>query len=113
MKIGHLENKSVLPAVGERKSGAAAAPPGAGTAAATGAATGGSSSKAVEPSTKVELSATVAQLAAGGTEGVFDTQKVQRISDAIRDGKFQVNPDAIADKLIANAQELLGSVGKR
>ena len=97
MKIGHLENKSVTPTPGERKSGTAAAP------AAAGA-------KSAEPSAKVELSTTAAQLAAGGTEGVFDTQKVQRISDAIRDGKFRVNPEAIADKLIANAQEVLGNV---
>jgi negative regulator of flagellin synthesis FlgM len=100
MKIGHLENKSVIPTSGERKPGTAAAPAAAGAGAA-------------EPSAKVELSSTAAQLAAGGTEGVFDTQKVQRISDAIRDGKFQVNPEAIADKLISNAQELLGNVGKR
>ena len=58
------------------------------------------------------MSPTVAQLAAGSTEGVFDTAKVQRISDAIRNGQFKVNPEAIADKLIANAQELLGSIGK-
>jgi negative regulator of flagellin synthesis FlgM len=55
----------------------------------------------------------VSQLAAVSQEGVFDTEKVQRISEAIRDGKFTVNADAIADKLIANAQELLGAVGKR
>ena len=102
MKIGHLENKSVVPTAGERKPGAAVAPSGP-----------GADGKAVEASAKVELSATVAQLSAGGTEGVFDTQKVQRISDAIRDGKFQVNPEAIADKLIANAQELVGNVAKR
>ena len=101
MKIGHLENTSVTPAVGERKSGAAATP----AAPAAGA--------AVEASAKVALSPTVAQLAAGSTEGVFDTEKVQRISDAIRNGEFKVNPEAIADKLIANAQELLGSIGKR
>ena len=65
---------------------------------------------AVLPSAK---SPTVSQLAAGSTEGVFDAEKVQRISEAIRDGKFTVNADAIADKLIANAQELLGAVGKR
>ena len=100
MKIGQLENTSVTPAVGERKSGATASP--AASAAATG----------VEPSATVALSSTVAQLAAGRTEAVFDTAKVQRISDAIRNGQFKVNPEAIADKLIANAQELLGSVGK-
>jgi negative regulator of flagellin synthesis FlgM len=99
MKIGHLENKSVTPAVSERKTGAAGTP--------------AADAKGVEPSAKVELSSTVAQLAAGGNEGVFDADKVQRISDAIRDGKFVVNHEAIADKLITNAQELLGSVGKR
>jgi len=100
MKIGHLETKSVTPAASERKSGAAATPTASGSAG-------------VEPSAKVELSTAVVQLAAGGTDGVFDTEKVQRISDAIRDGKFEVNPGAIADKLIANAQELLGNAGKR
>lgn len=101
MKIGHLENTSVTPAVSERKSGAAAT-----SSAAAGAA-------GVEPSAKVALSPAVTQLAAGSTEGVFDTAKVKRISDAIRNGEFKVNPEAIADKLIANAQELLGSISKR
>lgn len=101
MKIGHLENVSATPAVGERKAGAAAVPSAAGKAAG------------VEASTKVELSTTVSQLAVGGADGAFDTAKVQRISDAIRNGQFKVNPEAIADKLIANAQELLGYVTKR
>ena len=100
MKIGHLENTSVTPAVGERKSGPVAAPVVA-------------DAKPAQASATVALSTTATQLAAGGTEGVFDAQKVQRISDAIRDGKFQVNPEAIADKLISNAQELLGNVTKR
>jgi negative regulator of flagellin synthesis FlgM len=38
----------------------------------------------------------------------FDTSKVSRISQAITDGKFSVDAAAIADKLIANAKELLG-----
>ena len=97
MKIGHLDNKSLPPAVGERKAAATAAPP---TAVAT------------VPSAQVALSPTVAQLVAGAKEGVFDSDKVQRISDAIRDGKFKINPEAIADKVIANAQELLGNTGK-
>lgn len=99
MKIGPLENQAAAAAVNERKPGAAAPP------AATNA--------AVEASAKVALSPTASQLAAGSSESVFDADKVQRISEAIRDGKFVVNAEAIADKLIVNAQELLGSVVKR
>ena len=99
MKIGQVENKAVSPAVGERKP-------------ATGGATKVAPGSA-EPSAKVELSDTLAQLSAGGTDGVFDTAKVERISNAIRDGKFQINPEAIADKLISNAQELLSTVNKQ
>ena len=95
MKIGHIENKAAAtPAVTERK---AAATPAAGAVA--------------EPSAKVELSTAVSQLASG--ESVFDADKVKRVSDAIRDGKFVIDPEAIADKLISNAQELLGKVQKR
>jgi negative regulator of flagellin synthesis FlgM len=90
MKIGPIENKAALPAaVAERKPGQAAAPSGG-----------------AEPSAKVELSAG-ALMGAGGSESVFDAEKVKRISDAIRDGKFEINAEAIADKLIANAHELL------
>lgn len=62
---------------------------------------------AAEPSAKVALSSTVADLRAQAAEGSFDAAKVERIAQAIRDGKFQVNAEAIADKLIANAAELL------
>ena len=37
----------------------------------------------------------------------FDAGKVDEIKQAIRDGKFQVNADAVADKLIASAQDVL------
>ncbi len=99
MKIGQLENKAIQPAAGERKS------------AATATAAGAAAPK--EASAQVQLSETVSQLSAGGTEGVFDAEKVERISNAIREGKFQINADAIADKLISNAQELLSNVGGR
>jgi negative regulator of flagellin synthesis FlgM len=65
-------------------------------------------------STQVELSSTAATLRAGTTQASadFDTEKVNRISQSIADGSFTVNPEAIADKLISNAQELL-SKGQR
>lgn len=37
----------------------------------------------------------------------FDQAKVDRISNAISQGQYKVDPEAIADKLLANAQELL------
>lgn len=99
MKIGPLENKPAAgvdrPAGAERKADVSK-----GGAGATAAA-----------SAKVELSATAAALAGEVSEGSFDQAKVDRIAQAIRDGSFQINADAIADKLIANAQELLGKAG--
>ena len=62
------------------------------------------------PSAQVEISST-AKLAAtqGGDDGSFDAAKVARISQAISEGKFTINANAIADKLVSNAQELLDS----
>jgi negative regulator of flagellin synthesis FlgM len=90
MKIGPLDKQPpVAPVAGERPG---AARPG--------------KAPADEASAQDELSATVSMLAEGGSD--FDAAKVARIAQAIREGKFQVNAEAIADKLIANAQELLG-----
>ncbi len=89
MKIGPIDIKSAAPqAVGERK--ATSAPV-----------------SATEASAKVELSSQAALAGSEASRADFDTEKVARIAQAIRDGKFQVNAEAIADKLIANAQELL------
>lgn len=61
-------------------------------------------------SAQVAISST-AKLAAsaGADDGSFDAAKVSRISKAISEGKFTVNATAIADKLVANAQELLSA----
>lgn len=88
--------------------------------ATAGRAASGESAKAstapgsAESSAQVELSSTAANLISGVAQASpeFDTEKVARISKAIADGKFTVNPEAIADKLIANAQELLSKTSR-
>ena len=93
MKIGPLEPKpTVAPASAERKAGTAAAAPAAATA---------------EASAQVALSPAASALSELAQDPSFDAAKVDRIAQAIRDGQFSINPEAIADKLITNAQELL------
>jgi len=94
MKIGPLENKSApAPAKADRK------PAPGGNAPA--------SSSNPEPSAKVELSSTASVIASGLADGSFDAQKVERLTRAIREGQYTIDPHAIADRLLANARELL------
>ena len=60
------------------------------------------------PSTEVALSSVATGMATGAGDAAFDTAKVERIASAIREGKFKPDPEAIADMLISNAEELLG-----
>jgi negative regulator of flagellin synthesis FlgM len=103
MKIGNSpEAKSALPVATER-SGTAEAGRSQGGAALAAAA-----SKTPEASARIELSSTASKLMSESSEeGTFDTEKVQRIAQAISEGKFSINAEAIADKLISNAQEML------
>jgi len=65
------------------------------------------SSKAPDASAQVALSSTASTLMTGSTDADFDADKVARITQAIADGSFKINAEVIADKLIANAQEVL------
>jgi negative regulator of flagellin synthesis FlgM len=62
---------------------------------------------ATEPSARVALSSQATLSGVETSRGDFDAEKVARVAQAIHDGKFQINAEAIADKLISNAQELL------
>jgi negative regulator of flagellin synthesis FlgM len=63
-------------------------------------------------SAKVEISSTAKALL-DGAEGGFDQAKVDRVRQSTSDGTYKINPEAIADKLIANAQDVLGQVSSR
>lgn len=97
MKIGSFESKPVTAAtpVGERK--------GAGSANGTKGA-----EAAAEPSAQVAISPAASLLSKVADDPAFDAAKVERIASAIREGKYQINAEAIAEKLIVNAEELLG-----
>ncbi|MBB1160647.1 flagellar biosynthesis anti-sigma factor FlgM [Aquariibacter albus] len=80
-----------LSAPAHRAAGAAASPAGEGT--------------------RVEISAAAQMLS--GTDGDFDADKVAALRQAIADGSYRVDAGAIADKLIANAIDVLGGGAKR
>ena len=89
MKIGPLDTTiAAPPPASDRKSPAAA-------------------SKTAAPGTTVELSPLATMKLDAQGEGSFDAAKVAAMSAAISEGRFVVNAEAIADKLLANAQELL------
>jgi negative regulator of flagellin synthesis FlgM len=94
MKIGSFDNQKPAKPAAPAPAAARDGTPAAGSAVP-------------EASAKVQLSPAAAALS-GADAGDFDSAKVQRIAQAIRDGKFEVNPEAIADKLIASTSDLLG-----
>ena len=61
-----------------------------------------------DSSTQVELSPEATMLSHASEDPSFDQAKVERIAQAIREGSFSIDPGAIADKLLSNAQEVLG-----
>lgn len=101
MKIGNPADKPATVAAGN---GAPAAN------AATQAGSPSAIPAQADASAKIQLSSTASTLLTGGTTPEFDARKVASISKSIDAGTFKINPQAIADKLISNAHELLGKV---
>ena len=104
MKIGHPANKP--PAA----TAAGTPAPAADVAKTTPTPKHAPTAAPVDPSSTVALSSTASTLLSSGASAEFDADKVAQISGAIANGTYKVNPEAIADKLISNAQELLGKV---
>jgi negative regulator of flagellin synthesis FlgM len=95
MKIGNSADKPVVTPTGT---------PSASTPSATAA--NRPASEPVEASAQVALSSTAASLLSSA-DADFNASKVESISQSIDRGDYKVNAEAIADKLIANAAELL------
>lgn len=67
---------------------------------------------AAEPTESVSLSQLAGAL--GGSEKPpVNAARIQEIKQAISEGRFKINPEAIADRLIESARDLLSSGGKR
>lgn len=49
----------------------------------------------------------------GGEKPPINSARVQEIKQAISEGRFKINPEAVADRLIESARDLLNSHGKR
>ena len=96
MKIGSFESKPVAATQVSEQNGP------------SGSAPSKDAAPAAEPSAQVALSPAASLLVQAAADPAFDAAKVERIAAAIRDGSYQINAEAIADKLIVNAEELLG-----
>lgn len=57
------------------------------------------------------LARTIEAASTGEAEEI-DAQKVEAVKTAIQQGTYKVNAEAIADKLLANAQEMLNRTRK-
>ncbi len=78
--------------------------------------TGGSRARAEKAGTtagsaRVQLSA-AAQMSGAGSGAPIDGAKIAEIKQAIAEGRFQVNADAIADSLLGTARDLINSQRK-
>ena len=107
MKIGQTPDNSIQVQLGNA-TGAQKAAQNANASASTAASTG-----AAQSTRSAGVAVTVSTMArglekSGRNEGAdVDAQKVASVRAAIENGSYVVNPEAIADKLLSNAQEML------
>lgn len=71
-----------------------------------GADSAGTVSKAPAESDNVHLSSKLQSLTSG-SNGVFDAKKVEEIKAAIADGRFQVDPEKVANGLLDTVNDLI------
>lgn len=112
MKIGPNGDASVPSpngTTGTTGAGAAARP----TPAETGKAQGSPAAQVItgEASATVALSSAASTMLGGLNEATadFDANKVARMTNSLANGSYKIDAEVIADKLIANARELLSN----
>jgi negative regulator of flagellin synthesis FlgM len=94
-----IDSTGSLERPGADQAGAARAKP------AAGAAGGSDASETIRIS---DLSSQLAVLENRfAADGAFDASRVEAIKGAMREGRFTVNPEAVADKLLESVRELL------
>ena len=84
-------------------------------AGAEAAAASAAQARPAQPGVTVSLSASASALQGVGSGGseVFNSEKVEAMKAAIADGSFKVNAEAIADKMLSNAAEMLSGSARR
>jgi negative regulator of flagellin synthesis FlgM len=102
MKIGQPSDLPVVPTP-PAAPGTSGAPKAGQGAAATAAQTAQSADVAVTVSTQARS----LEQANRGESADVNLEKVNAVRTAIEQGTYVVNPEVIADKLLANAQEML------
>jgi negative regulator of flagellin synthesis FlgM len=58
-----------------------------------------------------DLASRLSQLETQFADASFDAKKVDEVRSAIAEGRFKVNADAIADRLLSSVAELLNKKG--
>jgi len=108
MKIGHPSDNSI-PATSTASTSPAKGGPAAVTTATADAA---KSTQSAGVAVTVSTLARTMSAAKSGDTALVDMAKVNSVKSAIQKGTYVVNPEAIADKLLSNASEMLnGSKG--
>ena len=109
MKIGQPSDNSIQ----VHSSAAAAAQKATPAPSASAGASSSATAAASQGNRSAGVAVTVSTLARGlektgrGEAADIDSKKVATVKAAIQDGSYVVNPEAIADKLLSNAQEML------
>ncbi len=103
MKIGQPSDNPVS----VNTTAQAALPKASQSASANATATAAKSTQSAGVAVTVSSLARTLEASKRGEPADIDMAKVNSVRAAIKDGTFAVNPEAIADKLLSNAQEML------